>query len=564
MVRTHDQLCLKCQQEIFWEAEMEPVDTCPHCSKPLADYWSYQLKETRGEPFTPETFAKALDVLEMMPYQDVASSVKAVKHALETAGRLGIEHLKMRVLLVQADVMGRQGEIAEGGRMLMEVKDWAIVHRNAYVLSRSHRLLTGFFRRIGDMAGAFEHAVRAVEQTPPDVPPRIKADHLMILALMLDETGAYESASYRFQEVMEIASEVQDSQLALNTLNNMAFTRYEQGDAVKAMELVDQMKEVAGQYHLPLGAHQLDTIARTLMLLGLAEQAENTLRPAIENPEGRMLAEISALPESMITYAEAHRAQGAFDRAQSTMDKARELCDKYGLSGLKVRVKLEQCNIYAAQGRYKEAFDMHREYHAEAETLRANEMQARTRILQAVFDAEEARRVSEQYREMALRDPLTGLHNRRFIDAHIDTLLERASATGEHITVMMIDLDHFKVINDTLSHAVGDQVLLNIAKLLTSAVAETAAVSRFGGEEFVVVLSGTDEREGHACAERIRNSICSADWKEITGDLRITASIGASTAAGGRTTRFTLLSQADVNLYTAKRAGRNRVVSSGV
>ncbi|MNU72391.1 putative diguanylate cyclase YedQ [compost metagenome] len=127
---------------------------------------------------------------------------------------------------------------------------------------------------------------------------------------------------------------------------------------------------------------------------------------------------------------------------------------------------------------------------------------------------------------------------------------------------MVIDLDHFKSINDSYSHQIGDLVLVKVAGILRNTAKGSAAVVRFGGEEFVILSTGLDAKEGAELAEEVRMAISSAEWEEITEHLSVTTSIGVCTSAGGCTNRGDLLSAADHNLYTAKRSGRNRVIAT--
>ena len=129
----------------------------------------------------------------------------------------------------------------------------------------------------------------------------------------------------------------------------------------------------------------------------------------------------------------------------------------------------------------------------------------------------------------------------------------------------MIDLDHFKRINDSLSHDVGDRVLMAVADLVVSeqdALAADGFVARMGGEEFLVVLPGVGATEAPRLLEAIRLGIASHAWSPITGDLPVTVSIGGLSAVpGDGDTQTQLLAEADRRLYAAKRAGRDRVVA---
>jgi diguanylate cyclase (GGDEF)-like protein len=178
-----------------------------------------------------------------------------------------------------------------------------------------------------------------------------------------------------------------------------------------------------------------------------------------------------------------------------------------------------------------------------------------------MFETAEARQEAERFREQARRDPLTGLRNRRYLDEHLPALAEADSA----LTVALVDLDHFKQINDLLSHDVGDQVLIRVAAILESALAAAAPggfAARLGGEEFVLVLPETTTARAATALESVRHAVRSFAWDSVVAGLTVTVSIGAAGRSDEpRATPAELLSIADRNLYTAKHAGRDRVVT---
>lgn len=521
----------------------------------------YRKAQTVG--CTPSEFEQVLDILELLPYRDISTAIVPVQQALQVAEKLGREDLVHRTRLVQADVFGRQGRVAESGRMIREINAWAAKHDYKHLLARSHRLLGGFFRRVGDHESALEHAFRGLQHLPGEVSPATRADHLMMLGLALDEAGSFEDAKQRFDEVLEISHTTGDVQFALYALNNMAYTYYDQGDLEAASSLIEQIRELSERHGFPLIALLLDTIAKGEILLGRPEEAEKTLLPVLTDPTQRKLSELVSLPECMLTVSQAQLVQGKLAEAQAMLDEARHLCEDHGLARVSVQVRLRQAELYAASGLYQQAYEEHVRFHADSETLRSSEREAKVRIFQAVFEAEEARKSSEHFREMALRDPLTGLRNRRFIDQYLDSLLLRMQESGESLTVAIIDLDYFKRINDTLSHEVGDTVLINVAKILSVSAAEPAAVARLGGEEFVAIFPRADRRQGEELANRMCRAIRNAHWSPITGVIPVTASIGVHTVQGGSINRAELLAVADRRLYLAKRSGKDRVVAEG-
>jgi len=161
--------------------------------------------------------------------------------------------------------------------------------------------------------------------------------------------------------------------------------------------------------------------------------------------------------------------------------------------------------------------------------------------------------------ELAETDELTGLANRRRI---LDVLLkvhEQQSNLGRSFAVAMLDVDHFKRINDTYGHALGDKVLRTIGTLIRGTKRVDDAAGRIGGEEFLLVLPGTTTADdANAMAERLRLAVEGYDWSKLHPELHVTASIGLTVAQAGEDPEK-ILRRADEGLYEAKRSGRNRI-----
>ncbi|HET7764467.1 MAG TPA: sensor domain-containing diguanylate cyclase [Burkholderiales bacterium] len=160
----------------------------------------------------------------------------------------------------------------------------------------------------------------------------------------------------------------------------------------------------------------------------------------------------------------------------------------------------------------------------------------------------------------AMRDPLTGLYNRRQLDESLHREVLRARRLGAHVGVMAIDVDHFKRVNDTLGHEVGDSALRGIAEELASCVREEDIACRAGGEEFVIILPGTGKTALRSRAEAVRKTIENARINAGEGTLKLTVSIGLASFPAYGDSGQAVLRAADVALYKAKAAGRNRVV----
>jgi len=166
--------------------------------------------------------------------------------------------------------------------------------------------------------------------------------------------------------------------------------------------------------------------------------------------------------------------------------------------------------------------------------------------------------------EMALTDQLTGLHNRRYMTRHLDTLLASAAGSGGPLAFLIIDVDHFKTVNDSYGHDIGDEVLRKFASRISANVRAIDLACRFGGEEFVVVMPETEIALAWTVAERLRKSVETTPFEisRAPNRLSVTISIGIAGSEGPGDTAAALLHRADQALYRAKRNGRNRVVAN--
>jgi len=164
--------------------------------------------------------------------------------------------------------------------------------------------------------------------------------------------------------------------------------------------------------------------------------------------------------------------------------------------------------------------------------------------------------------EMAITDALTGLFNRRYMESHVGTLVEQASARGKPLTVLVLDIDYFKSINDTHGHDAGDDVLREFAIRIKKSIRGIDLACRYGGEEFVVVMPETDMAVATMVAERLRRRIAAEPFPINQGQrtIPVTLSIGIAALRGQDDNAASLLKRADQALYRAKRDGRNRVV----
>lgn len=269
------------------------------------------------------------------------------------------------------------------------------------------------------------------------------------------------------------------------------------------------------------------------------------------------------LGRALLGRAELRAQQGQWAAVREDAARAAELFgDEHPSRALSAQQLLARA--YAAQGDWRAAFEVQQALSAQAERIYRAFMQqsARLRVIERQAIEAEVRAVA--FAEAALRDPLTGIPNRAGALRRLDQLI-RAARRGRPGAVALLDIDHFKSVNDRHGHAAGDEVLRRVATTVTRAIREVDQLARYGGEEFLLVLDGLTLHEARRACRRVSQLITEIDWDDVAPGLRVTASIGVAVVRPGLD-RELILREADAAMYAAKAAGRNTVrvaVTSG-
>jgi two-component system cell cycle response regulator len=198
----------------------------------------------------------------------------------------------------------------------------------------------------------------------------------------------------------------------------------------------------------------------------------------------------------------------------------------------------------------------------------AAQFTARLRIAKRVLTLEYSLKSAlDKKRQLAMTDALTGAYNRRYFVRHLGREMKRSQRFGGDVSLLLLDIDHFKRVNDTYGHVIGDMVLKKLTRQIAKCLQRaTDWCARLGGEEFAIVLEGTSLADARICAEKMRRAIENTVIDTPAGAVRVTVSIGVSGLDGiagkNSATVQSLLEYADTNLYASKAGGRNRVTSS--
>ncbi len=374
-----------------------------------------------------------------------------------------------------------------------------------YGMGDLHTLLAQERQAHGDLAGASSELDIALAHFDQVDSPKRRFEHPRLIVQMLNARaealsarGDAEAARRSSLEALELVEQVNDPVLKARCVAGLGRIKLHSGNAVQARE-------------------QFETALVMFETLGIREEA------------ARIHRELSGM----------HKTDGAFEQALKHFERF------YALDAA-LRGEMAERRAEALTAKLEiEKIQRESEFHRER-SLELAEINGRLR--------EQAELLDRQARE----DSLTGIANRRHLEDHLRDAFTQARTHNQPLTVVVADVDHFKHVNDRYSHAVGDDVLRQVADILRSHLRETDLVARFGGEEFVLVLPGIHAQDAFDVCERIRLAVQNHNWSAFHPGLEITISLGFSDDIRLEH-HERLLAAADTQLYVAKNAGRNCV-----
>jgi diguanylate cyclase (GGDEF)-like protein len=368
------------------------------------------------------------------------------------------------------------------------------------------------------------------------------------LAVYFQESGDLPAAEREIDRALELADSIESqNHFALGVIHstradiNLLAGRPEAAlaDAEQALALLTEHAE-PNPYVL---AATVRAEVQARMALGAFEDARRSGEDVLA-----WLGERLPHTRSLIlsTLASALRDAGRTEEAYDALARAAELERQAFRELAELQLRLERATLETTAARRE----------SEAMAVKNRELaHAHAELEQRAGELE---RLQSQLRDQAERDWLTGLHNRRYLAQELERLPEHEIPVP--VSVAVLDLDHFKSINDRFGHTTGDNVLVRVAGLLCDTLRTSDMVVRSGGEEFVIVMPMTDERAAAACCRRVREAINDEDWGQLAEGLTVTASVGVATTQD-LSALETLLNIADHRLYAAKDAGRDRIVA---
>ena len=455
--------------------------------------------------------------------------------------------------------------------MAMRPED-AQLHR-----SDAHGGLSMVYSDLGDTASSLEHQLEALALQRQQADPVGLGNALTNISVDYRDLGQLDESARCCLEALEIARSVGDVRTETGALANLGLTHLAQGCPEEAGPLFRRLLELAR----PAGLTQrvmwgLHGLAETHLACGHPELALPHLYEALKVGQASALRseEIDTwllLGRSQLEHREHGQGEGnqQASSAVASLQRALHLAQETRNLQAESRVRLALADAHEQAAEPVQALAQLRAYLALRDGRGRALTEQRAQVLAVRFGAEESRRENERLlaharrmEENAHQDALTGLMNRRGLEPQLEAALTRAQTLGTGLCLAVLDLDHFKQVNDRHSHQVGDEVLRAAAGLFLAGCRNSDGVGRYGGEEFVILLPDIALEAATKLLERLRCRVQDHPWDQLHAGLAVTVSIGVAQLSVDTASVAALVAAADACMYAAKRAGRNRVVAA--
>jgi diguanylate cyclase (GGDEF)-like protein len=496
---------------------------------------------------------RALDDARRDYWEDPEGSLAAAVRCQESARTLQAHDLRARALALQGAITLHRGDLRGAVALAADAERQAELADDdeAHVEVAALKAHLSFFS--GSYTEALLEAQRALDlaDRTGDVVLRVFARRAA--CLVFGNVGVREWPE-RLDEVLALSVAAGNRWEEAISRNDLGCLLQSQGDLAGAERQLELGLAIAREL-APLNGFALGVLHSTRadmrLLEGRAEEALADADQAIAQLTANggpnpyvfgitVRAQVQALLSLGRTDDAQHCGEDALTRLGDRVPQARGLILATVATALREAGRLEDAYDTLAR-----SAELERQAFHEVSELRLG-------LERATLEARAARREADVLREQAERDWLTGLHNRRYLARE----LERLSG---HCSLAVLDLDHFKAINDRFGHDAGDRVLIRVAALLRDELREDDVVVRTGGEEFVVLMPRTEPNAALACCERLRTAIRDEPWERIAPGMTLSVSIGLASSPDAADVDA-LATLADGRLYEAKRAGRDRVV----
>ena len=449
------------------------------------------------------------------------------------------------------------------------------------------RNIGGIYAAINEYSSAMDVLMEALALAEKLKSPEVKGEVLLNIGVVYLEIGNYSQALKEYEKVLRIAVDARDKMLESFVLCNMISVYAEFSDYENTKKTFDRCMKISCEIQNKL--IQMNALTQMgYYYLGLRKEgrAEGYFQLSLKLAGASGIKKEEA--SSLVGLGKVHLQQGHYAISQDLFQRAQQLAEQ-----LKDKNLLMECHngfsqIYQALGDFESALDRCKKYYDTRQSLADSINDQKMQTLEVAYRTETAqkeaeiarlknvelekeiterkrvekalRQSEEQYRQLAAIDPLTGINNRRHFFELAQCELNRSRRFNRPLTAMMVDIDHFKKINDTFGHHRGDVVLKRCTDLIKGCLREMDIVGRYGGEEYSILLPETNLEQGVKVAERLVHVFRETPLKVDQEEAFVTISVGVAELRGDMDLD-TLIDKADHAMYSAKGAGRNRYIA---
>ena len=479
------------------------------------------------------------------------------------------------------------GEIAKqrcnyqaGLKYLLEAQSVLEISPNQEIQLLVWRDLGWIYFNIGDLPQAIEILHKALRIAREQRDPGNEARILNTLGAVYGESGNKEESIKALRRALKYTDGTDENRLRCLILNNLAMTQFEIQDYTGALDSADRSLEIARQLAAPdLLATGLDTSGQIYLAMKEYVEAEGCLNQALAYYRG----EGNDPDEIKLNLARAAIGQARLDEAAGLLSQSLVSAEARSANRFSFQCHELLAQVCEEKGDLLEAIEHYKKFHAiktqvynqdtrrrlgnlmvsqQAETSSIDAEIYRLKNLALRKEISDHRVAAAEMKVLATTDALTGLLNRRHLMTLGGYAFDFARREGQPLSVLMMDVDNFKQVNDLFGHLAGDRVLIEVSAAIQAGLRKDDLLGRFGGEEFVAVLPKAGISAVQKVAERVLRKVAQRVTRVRSQDIQITLSIGIAHAEPADECLETLLERADQALYAAKRAGKNRAMAT--
>ena len=429
-----------------------------------------------------------------------------------------------------------------------------------YLMGSIQSLLGRIYWHIDDFPTSMDYYLNALKLVQSEHHPDLEISLINGLGMVQYGLENYTESLGYFKTCLDKAGEDNLTGQA-DADNNIAYVLHMLGRDQEALEYGTAALALFNQAGMYVGKlHTLHSLGAIHFALGNYDQAMTLLQEGLElaRQNNSQLLELTYILE----ISRIHKIHGKLDQAEEELLLALQNAEKINsLTNISL-IHEGLVEIYKEKRDYQSALDHFEAFHATSKKIFNDKSDRRVKNLEILHQVEITRKQSDLYREMANTDSLTSLLNRRRFMEIAEIAIQQAKIDRGQLAILMLDIDHFKKVNDQYGHQAGDQVLSAVASSIKKSLRGGDVAGRYGGEEFVVLVVGASPEQSFSIAERIRRAVARLGIQVDQSAIRVTISLGLMCISPDQVLSLdALINCADQAMYHAKQQGRNRAVA---